>query len=197
MDALSKGFLGVEAELSKVSYTFVIKDMSEESGHLTLFRAKPHDTRMLIEFTKPEPRAVSYANERVEILYPKRNVVEVYNLGRESRLIEQFLLLGFGSSSAELKRNYSIQYKELASLAGVKADHLELTPKSREAQEHVSTIELWIVHDGGYPLRLRLNRPAKDYDEVTYSAVHVNPSSLNEASVRLKAKGVPRINPQK
>ena len=38
-----------------------------------------------------------------QIYYPKSNTVEEYDLGKERAMIDQFLLLGFGSSSGIYK----------------------------------------------------------------------------------------------
>ena len=57
---------------------------------------------------------------------------------------------------------------------------------------------MWVAQVGGYTVRVRLNKPSKDFVEVQYSNVQVNPTSLTEASVRLKVpKGVRKVNPAK
>ena len=125
--------------------------------------------------------------------------MQEYDLsGKQNRLIEEFLLLGFGTSTSDLGKKYSIKYMEMAAIQGLKADLLELVPKSTEAREHFPRIEMWIAQDGGYPLRLKLYQPSKDYQEAEYTNVHVNPPTITEAAVRLKLpKGVRKVRPQK
>lgn len=198
MDAMSKGFHGVSADVRKISFTYFAKDTDEESGHMSLYRPAPQDMRMLVEFSKPEERAVAFAKNKVQMYYPKIKTVQEYNLGKEARLVDQFLLLGFGSSGAELRKSYSIKYLELATLEGVKADHLYLEPKAGEAKEHVRGIDLWIAQPEGYPLRMKVLQPSRDYVEIVYSNVRINPSSVTEATVKLKLpKGVKKETPQK
>jgi outer membrane lipoprotein-sorting protein len=198
MDALSKGFRGATADVRKISFTYFAKDTDEESGQISLFRPSPQDMRMLVEFTKPEERAVAFAKSKVQMYYPKIKTVQEYNLGKESHLVDQFLLLGFGSSGAELRKSYSIKYVELATIDGGKADHLFLEPKAAEAKDHVRGIDLWIAQPGGYPVRMKVLQPSKDSVEIQYSNLKINPSSLTEASVRLKLpKGVKKETPQK
>jgi outer membrane lipoprotein-sorting protein len=198
MDTLSKGFRGVTADVRKISFTYFAKDTDEESGRIFLYRASPQDMRMLVEFTKPQERAVSYAKNKVLMYLPKANTVQEYNLGKESRLVDQFLLLGFGSSGADLRKSYSIKYVEMTTIDGEKADHLLLEPKAGEAKDHVRGIDLWIANPGGYPVRMKVLQPSKDTMEFQYSNLKLNPSSLTEASVRLKLpKGVKKETPQK
>jgi outer membrane lipoprotein-sorting protein len=198
MDAMSKRFRGVTADLRKISFTSFANDTEEESGRISVFRPSPQDMRMLVEFTKPLERAVAFAKNKGQMYMPKANTVQEYNLGKESRLVDQFLLLGFGSSSAELRKNYNIKYVEMATIDGNATDHLYLEPKAGEAREHVRGIDLWIAQPGGYPVRMKVLQPSKDSMEFQYSNLKINPTSLTEASVRLKLpKGVKKETPQK
>ena len=198
MDALSKTFRGVTADLRKISFTYFAKDTEEESGRISMYRPTPQDMRMLAEFTKPEERAVAFAKSKVQMYYPKINTVQEYNLGKESHLVDQFLLLGFGSSGADLRKNYNIKYVELTTIDGGKADHLLLEPKAAEARDQVRGIDLWIAQPGGYPVRMKVLQPSRDTIELQYSNLKINPSSLTEASVKLKLpKGVKKETPQK
>ena len=198
MTELSKGFRSATADVEKISYTFVIKDESKESGKMTVYRPNPRDTRMKFEFNAPEEHAVAYANSKLEIYYPKRAERERYDLGKQSRLIEEYLLLGIGSSGADLRKAYYIKYLDTTDEGGAKADHLELVPKAGEAREQVSKIELWVAQPGGYPVRMKVLQPSRDFNEVRYTSVHINPSSISEDSVRLKVPpGVKTVTPQK
>src|SRR5664279_3001688 len=78
MDAVSKGFRGVTADLKKISFTYFAKDTDEESGRISLYRPSPQDMRMLVEFSKPQERAVSYAKDKVLMYLPKANTVQEY-----------------------------------------------------------------------------------------------------------------------
>jgi outer membrane lipoprotein-sorting protein len=198
VDALSKGFRGVTGDLRRITFTYFAKDTDEASGRFSLYRPSPQDMRMLVEFTKPEERAVAFAKSKLQMYYPKANLVQEYNLAKEAHLVDQFLLLGFGSSSADLRKNYNIKYVEMTTIDGGKADHLFLEPKAAEAKDQVRGIDLWIAQPGGYPVRMKVLQPSRDTVEIQYSNLKINPSSLTEASVRLKLpKGVKKETPQK
>jgi len=198
MDELSRGFRSVTADVNKVAYTAVIKQSDESSGHLTVYRRKAKDLRMLFEIVKPDPGAVSYADDKIQIYYPKLSEVQEYDLGgKQSHLVEEFLLLGFGTSSADLQKKYSIKYIEAGTAQGRKTDLLELVPRSTEARGHFPRIEMWVAQKEGYPLRLKLHQPSKDYQLAEYTNVRVNPPDITEASVRMKLpQGVRKVRPQ-
>jgi outer membrane lipoprotein-sorting protein len=196
MDKSAAGFRGLTARIKKNSHTHVINDDSIESGNITLLRPKPKDLRMLVEFSEPQVRAVAYENRKVQIFYPKINTVQEYDLGKQSSLIDQFLLLGFGTSGGELTRNYDIKYGEAETVAGTKAERLELTPKSAEARQHVRRIDIWVGPDG-VPVQQKVYQPSKDYVQITYTDIKVNPA-LPPTAARLQLpKGVKKETPQK
>jgi outer membrane lipoprotein-sorting protein len=197
MDGAAVGFRGLTASVRQVSFTYVIKETSEESGKITLLRPKPKDLRMLVEYSKPESRAVAFSGKKFQMYYPKLQVVREYDLGKQSSLLNEFLLLGFGTPGSELARSYEIKVTGEETLNGVRTDRLELVPKSEEARRHVTGIEMWVSQADGLTLQQKVNQPSRDYTLITYSDIKRNPS-LQESDVRLNLpKGVKKETPQK
>ena len=197
LDQAARGFRGMTAKIKKISHTAVIKESTEETGRITLFRPKPRDLKMLAEFTAPEERAVAFDGHKVQIYYPRILTVQEYDLGKQSSLIDQFLLLGFGSTSTELNKSYNIKWTGEEPVNGVKCDRLELTPKSDEALQHVRRIEIWVSAQDGVTQQQKVHQPSRDYVLITYSDIKLNPQLADE-SVKLKLpKGVKKETPQK
>ena len=197
LDKAAIGFRGLTASIKKTTYTAIIKESNEESGKMTLFRPKPKDLRMLVEFDKPEIRAVSFQNRKIQIFYPKLMTVQEYDLGKQASLVDQFLLLGFGTSGKELQQNYDIKLTGEEALSGGKADRLELTPKSEEARKSVKRIEIWVSQADGVTVQQKVHQPSRDYVLISYSDIKLNPA-MTEDSVKLKLpKGVKKETPQK
>ena len=197
IDKAAAGFRGLTAHIKKASYTAIIKESTEEEGKMTLFRPKPKDLRMLVEFEKPEIRAVAYQNRKIQIFYPKLMTVQEYDLGKQASLVDQFLLLGFGTSSRDLQQSYDIKLAGEDVLPGGKADRLELVPKSEEARKSVKRIEIWISETDGVTVQQKVHQPSRDYVLISYSDIKLNPA-MTEDSVKLKLpKGVKKETPQK
>lgn len=197
LDKAAAGFRGLTASIKKTAYTAIIKDSAEESGKMTLFRPKAKDLRMLVEFEKPDVRAVSFQNRKIQVFYPKLMTVQEYDLGKQASLVDQFLLLGFGTSSKELKQSYDIKLTGEEILPGGKADRLELTPKSEEALKSVKRIEIWISQTDGITVQQKVHQPSRDYVLISYGDIKLNPA-MTEDSVKLKLpKGVKKETPQK
>lgn len=197
LDRAAAGFRGMTAQIRKISYTALVKETSEESGRIVLYRPRPKDLRMLVEFDQPSPRAVAFQGNKVQLFYPRLMTVQEYDLGRQGGLVDQFLLLGFGTPVSELRRAYSIRHVGEEKINGVTADRLELTPLSQEAAQHVRNVEIWVSQTDGMVIQQKVNQPSRDYVLVSYSSIQVNPA-LTPAQVRLNLpKGVKRETPQR
>lgn len=196
MDKSAAEFHSLSAKLNKVTFTAVLNESSTESGTIIVRRPKVRDLRMLINFTAPDEKTVFYANKKWQIYYPKILTVQEYDFGKQSALVDQALLLGFGTNSKDLEKGYDLKYLGEDTVNGSKASKLELVPKSSEAREHFTKVELWIS-ERGHPLQQKVYQPSKDYYQVTYSAIELNPK-LDDDSLKLKLpKGVKKEYPQR
>ncbi len=197
MDDAAKSFQSLTGKVQKITYTAVIKDKSVESGSVLLKRAKPRDLRMLIQFTEPDEKSVAFQGRKAQIYYPKIQTVQEYDLGKHRNLVDQFLLLGFGTPGSELSRSYSIKMLGEEKVAGQTAARMLLVPKSEQAREHLKEVELWVADATGQPVQQKFVQPSGDYTQITYQEIKLNPN-LKDDELKLKLpKGVKKEYPQK
>jgi outer membrane lipoprotein-sorting protein len=195
MDRAAASFRDMSATLKRIDHTAVINDTSEEIGNVRMKRPS-RKVHVLIEFTEPDPRTLSFQGQKAEIYYPKIKTVQVYDLGKYRQLVDQFLLLGFGSSGKELRKSYSLRVVGEDKVSGELTTRLELLPKSKSARKHLDKVELWIS-TSGYPLQQKFYQPSGDYVLITYSDLKINPD-FPEDALKLKLPGdVKREYPQK
>lgn len=195
MDRAAQSFRDATATVQRVDYTAVINDTSSEAGTMRMVR-RSREVRLRLDFGEPDVRTVVLAGRRAEIYYPKIQTVQVYDLGKQRELVDQFLLLGFGTSGAELRKSYAVRLVGEEAVGGTSASRLELTPKSPKAREHVVKIEMWVSPEG-HPLRHKFYKPSGDYTVITYSNLRIN-AGVSEASLQLALPaGVKREYPQK
>jgi outer membrane lipoprotein-sorting protein len=192
MDQAAPKFSTMSADLTRVTYTKVIDDKSIESGLIRLKKTSPRDLRVLIDFTKPDVKTVAFHGRKGEIYYPKLKTVQEYDLGEHANLIDQFLLVGFGSSGKDLKANYSVKVSGEETVGGISTTKLELLPLVGEVKEKLRKVELWIADNGSYPVQQRFMQSSGDYYLFTYSGVKINPP-LRDDELKLNLpKGVKR-----
>jgi outer membrane lipoprotein-sorting protein len=196
MDRAASSFKALSTDVKSVQHTAVINDDNTDLGRMLLKRSK-HDMRMLVELTQPDRKSIAVQGHKVEIYYPKRNEVEEYDIGERRELLNQFLLIGFGTSGKELSSAYNISVLGADTVAGQPTTHMELVPKSPEVLKNLKKLELWIPESEGYPIQQKFYLAGGDYKLVTYTNVKVNPP-LTDADLKLKVpKDAKRVSPQK
>ncbi len=196
IDRAGASFRGMSANVKRVSHTAVINEDNVDSGTVLLKRAHQRDMRMLVDFTQPDPKTVAFQGHKVEIYYPKMATVQEFDLGKNRELLDEFLLIGFGTSRAELQEAYTMRLVGSETIDGEKTERLELVPKSKEVLRHLTKLELWVA-DNGYPIQQKFYQPAGDYMVFTYSSMKINPELADSALKLHLPKNVKREYPQK
>ena len=120
----------------------------------------------------------------------------MYDLGKHRQLVDQFLLLGFGTPGSELQRGYDVKLLGEENIAGLATSRLELTPKSPAVREHLTKVDLWISASG-HPVQQKFHKPSGDYTQVVYSDLAINPPFAKDALALALPAGVKREFPQK
>jgi outer membrane lipoprotein-sorting protein len=191
IDKAAAGFKSVTADVVQTVHTAVINDDNVATGRIKLKRVKPGDTRVLLEFTDPVPKIIALEGDQARYYLPKEKVVQVYDLRSRRNVVEQGLLLGFGSTSADIKASYEVSLVGPETLSGQATSHLKLVPKSKEVLQNIKQADLWISDATGTPVQQRLFTSGKgDYTQLTYSNVQLNPP-LSDKDLRLSLpKGV-------
>jgi outer membrane lipoprotein-sorting protein len=195
MDQAAKNFTSLSADIRKVSHTGVIDADTVDVGTVMMKRPKPHDIRMLFEIKPPDPKQLFIDGKKVQIFFLNSLTVQEYEIGKYKSLLEQGLLLGFGSNSKELQNDYTISLGGPEVVAGEKTTRLELIPKSQEMQAHLKRVDLWVSDQTGVPVQQKFYQPGNDYQVATYTNIKINPN-LPELKLDLP-KGVKKEYPQK
>ena len=198
IDATAKDFKGLTADIRQVAHIDLINEDDVETGKIVVKRPKPHDIRMRIDFLEPDQKQVGFAGDKADIYYPKSNTDEVYDLGKRKAMLEQFLLLGFGTPSQELRNSYTIRLIGPETVNGQATKRVELIPKSSDMLQTFPKIELWISDSTGVALQQKLfDKGGKDYHLATYSNMKLR-SDIADSEVKLDIpKGASRTYPLK
>jgi outer membrane lipoprotein-sorting protein len=174
MDQASAAFHSMTADLKMVTYTAILDDKTVESGSLEMVKGK-NATEAVVAFTGSNARTIGFFNKQIQLYQPKLNLVQIYNLKKSGKFLEQFLLLGFGASGKDLAKSYNIQFGGAEQVDGQSASKVVLTPKERGVQEQISQAELWIPESSGYPVQQKFYNSSGNYHLVTYTNFQLNP----------------------
>ena len=191
MNEASKRLKTVSATLDYTKVTVLVDDKSTESGQLFFRHGKSAEIR--IDITKPEKKVILFKKNRGEIYLPKINQIQEYNLEEKSDLVQQFLLLGFGTDSNEIKKAYSVKYLREEDLQGDTTALLELTPRKESVAAQIVKIQIWVNEESWLPEQQKFYEPGGDYLIANYSGMKVNrmlPGSTFELDASGTAKRV-------
>ncbi|HLK49573.1 MAG TPA: outer membrane lipoprotein carrier protein LolA [Bryobacteraceae bacterium] len=196
MDRAASMFSGVTADLRRLNHMALLNEDTAETGTFRMKRTK-RDVRVLFDIKQPEPKAYSFDGKKLEEYLPAEQTVQEYDAGKYKSLADQFLLLGFGTTSKELQAEYTISLGGSERIANEQTTRLELIPKSKELILHLPKVDLWISDQTGVPVQQKFYSPGGNYNLATYSNIMLNPN-LPDSAVRLDLpKGVTRQHPLK
>jgi outer membrane lipoprotein-sorting protein len=199
LDRMDKGaelFQGMTAKLTQVNHTEVINENETLTAQVRMKRTKAGVVGR-VDFTGPNQKIVSIRERELQVFYPKSNNVEFYDVGKFGDQLDQFLLLGFSTSGKEIQRNYNVRLIGTETIGGKVTSHLELTPKSKQAQEIFKKADLWLAQDANQPVQEKVHKNEQDYTLITYSDIKLNPPLSDKDLELILPPGVKKITPQK
>ncbi len=187
MDRAAAGFTGVTADLDYTKVTVIVDDHSTDRGTVA-FAKKNGESRVMLAFQEPAEKFVLFEGNKVSLYRPRIAEVEEYEIGSRQGLVEQFLLLGFGTPGSELQKSYQVTWHGEDSLDGERVVHLELVPKSGQAAARLTKIELWLSPDNWQPLQQKFWEPSGDYMIARYTNLKLN-ANIPDRTFRLPLRG--------
>jgi len=193
LDQEARGFRSLTADIERTKVTVVVNDKSTESGKILVRR---HD-KMRIEFNAPDAKTILRTGNALFLYNPKIKQVEEYDLGKHRALVDQFLLLGFGTSGSDLQKGYLVTLVGEEEIDKRQVLKLELTPKSNDARKQVSKIHIWLDESTWLPAQQQVFETGSgDYFIIRYTNVVRNPQLSDNEFKQHWPKGVTRVKPQ-
>jgi outer membrane lipoprotein-sorting protein len=197
MDDAAAKFKGLTADIRQLSHEGAIGEEETYTGTIAFKLPKPHDVHMMIDFKQPDPKAVEISGSKLRLYYPKANEIQEMDFGRANRAqLEQFLKLGFGSTSKDLQDGYKVEYGGPEKINNESTTRIALTPKSPDLAAQFPKFELWISDTSGIAVQQKMYQPGNTYNVATYSNMKLS-ATIPDSAVKLNApKGV-KITPLK
>jgi outer membrane lipoprotein-sorting protein len=190
MDKAAPSFRAMTADVQMKTFTAILSDTITENGALKMQRLKTGEVRAIIDFSaQTDARVIAFLGNIVRIYYPKLPAYQDYEVGKNSDVLNQFLLLGFGSSGRQLAQSYQISMEGSEKVAGQDTTKLLLVPKDQKVKDHLAKIEMWIPNDAAYPVQQQFYEPSGNYRIVTYTNLKMNPPIHGVLELKLP-KGV-------
>lgn len=172
MDEAARQLKTVSARLTYTTVTVLVNDHSTQTGQL--FFRKGKRLEVLVRFLKPDLKVILFKHNRAEIFYPKINQLQEYDLEKHSAMLQQFLLLGFGTPISDLQGSYRIKPLGEKRLGDETTQLVELTPLEKSVAAQLTHVDLWVSETSWLPVQQEFFEPSGDYLIASYNSVHVN-----------------------
>src|ERR1017187_4456930 len=190
MDKAAATFKGVTGDLKRLNHQDILGADGDtaSTGKVAVRRPKPHDIQYLLtlhEVDPPRDEIVSLGNKLIQIYHPSIKTVYEGDLTKALKSkAEQFLALGFGTTSDDLQSNYAVTLVGLETVDGQKVTRLDLVPKSQDVLQIYRKISMWVSDTTGQAVQLKLIQPGmRDYEIDTYSNMKFG--EVPESAVKL------------
>jgi len=181
LDKAAAEFKAVSVKLKHTHYSKVLDEKDPpENGEERLRRIK-NQTSGIVEFTGVNPRVVHFVGNTIENWPRNSKEVEVYDASQFTKNLNQYLLLGFGTTSKDLNNAYTIGDGVSETVGSMRATRLELRPKEKDLQKQVAKIDLWVAESQSTPLQIRVTETSGDYELYEYSDAKINPTLPDSA----------------
>jgi outer membrane lipoprotein-sorting protein len=195
MDKAAATFKTAQTDFVWDNYTKAVDDHDLQKGTM-YFRRQGADVEMSAEINVPDKKYVLFTGGTVSIYLPKAGQVTEYNAGKNKADFETFLVLGFGGRGHDLAKSFDIKYAGTEQVQGIKAEKLELTPKSKKVSGMFDKITLWVDPARGVSVQQLFNTPSGDYRLAKYSNIKLNEKLPNDV-FKLRTSGkVTYVKPQ-
>src|SRR5260370_854433 len=145
MDKAAGTFRAMSAKVTYVTHTGILNQDDKESGTVVMKKVAPGEVQGIIEFIEPDPRIVQFEARSLRIYYPKINTVNRWDLGKHGEQLDQFIMIGFGTSGTQLARDYAVKVlpnEKGSSQQDVPTIRLELVPNNGAAAQYAKQLHL-------------------------------------------------------
>jgi outer membrane lipoprotein-sorting protein len=179
MDQAAQKFRSMSASFHYIDYTDLFSETIPADGTVKMVKNGKDKFVLLADFTGRDPHTLHVFGHTAEMYYPKAKSVQVYDTHKVSKSIDQYLFVGFGTTTAELQKTYTVTLGGPEVLDGVKTTRIDLKPNSTEAKNLFNMIQLWIPDGKGNPKQEKviLGKEGKDYKLFQYSNAKIDTMS--------------------
>jgi outer membrane lipoprotein-sorting protein len=193
MDSAAKTSNSFAANVKWDDFTKVLNSTDVLAGTIKMKRT-PKGVVGHMDIDQPPAAAKIYifTGTGMEQFSPKANLVEEWRSDAISKSINQYLLLVFGTTGADIRKNFDAKAGGEETVVGAKTTRLELIPKDKKARDVASKIEMWVPAGQTYAVQVRTTAPNGDTRTWQYQDAKLNPGLPDSAFIFTPPAGTHR-----
>ena len=170
MDEVAKTFRSTQADIERTHVTILVDDKDVSSGKFYYVR-QGKDPRVRLELTKPAMQQLLIDKGKLQIYTPNLKQVQEASLGEHQDKVEIFMALGFGQSSQDLKKNFTVSLAGEEVVDGKKTIVLELKPKNSPM---FKSVRMWMDQQKWVSVQIKTTEGSGDYMTLKFSDIKIN-----------------------
>ena len=170
MDAAAASFQTLQADFVWDQYQRVVDEHDTQKGTV-YYRRSGKEIEMMADIKDPDQKFLLYKDGKLQVYQPKIEQVMEYTAGANHNEIESYLVLGFGGSGQDLKKQFDVTYQGEETIDNIATAKLQLIPKSEKVKNYFTQAFLWIDLNRGISLQQRFMQGQGDSRLAKYSAI--------------------------
>ena len=181
MDEVSKTFHSVQADIERTHVTVLVNDRDISAGKFYYVR-QGKEPRVKLELAKPMVQYLLINKGKLQIYAPNLKQVQEASLGEHQGIVEMFMALGFGQSSEDLKKNFTVSVGGEEAVDGKKTTVLELKPKNSST---FKSVRMWMDQQRWISVQIKTTENSGDYMSLKFMNIKLN-GNISDSVFELK-----------
>jgi outer membrane lipoprotein-sorting protein len=178
MDAAAASFRSTQADFEWDHYQKVVDDTDVKKGTI-YFRRSGQQIEMMARVKDPD-QYVLYKEGKLQVYQPKIEQLIVHDAGNNRGEMESFLVLGFGGSGQDLKKQFDVTYGGDETVDGIACGTLLLVSKTEKVRNTFAQFILWIDLARGISVQQKFITPEGNYRLAKFSHIRINEKIGND-----------------
>src|SRR5215470_12694328 len=170
MDEVAKTFRSTQSDIERTHVTILVNDKDVSSGKFYYVR-QGKEPRVRLDLTKPAIQQLLIDKGKLQIYTPNLKQVQEASLGQHQDKVEMFMAIGFGQSSQDLKKNFTVSLGPEEVVDGKKTTVLELQPKNSAM---FKSVRMWMDQQKWVSVQIKTTEASGDYMTLKFSNVKIN-----------------------
>src|SRR5262245_53183376 len=170
MDEVAKTFQSSQAAIERTHVTVLVNDKDVSTGKL-FYARQGGQPRVRLELEKPALQQVLIDKGKIQIYTPNLKQVQEGSLGQYQDKVEMLMALGFGQTSQDLKKNFTVSLAGDEVVDGKKTTVLELRPKNSSM---FKSVRMWMDQQKWVSVQVKTTEASGDYMNFKFSDIKIN-----------------------
>jgi outer membrane lipoprotein-sorting protein len=181
MDEAAKTFRSAQSDIERTHVTVFVNDKDVSSGKFYYVK-QGNQPRVKMDLMQPAEQHLLIDKGKLQIFQPKLKQVQETSLGEHQDKVEMFMALGFGQTSQDLKKNFTVSLGGEQMIDGKKAILLDLKPNNSSL---FKSVQMWMDPQKWVSVQIKTTEASGDYMTLKFSNIRLG-ANIPDSTFTLK-----------